>query len=90
MSTRTSNTGQYGSPRSVFASANSSGSVTPSDATELNFKCLWIGVTGDVAIKHTATGATVTYKNVPVGELHVEGVRVMAATTATEIIWMNW
>ena len=74
----------------AFASARSSGAVTASDSTALDFNALWIGVAGNVTIKHTASGDAVTYSNVPVGILPVAGVRVMAATTATGVVWMKW
>lgn len=74
----------------IFGSATKSGAVTKSDTTVLDYNALYIGVTGDVVIKHTASGTAVTYKNVPVGILPVAGVRVMAATTASEIVWMKW
>lgn len=75
----------------VFASATSSGAVTASDSTELDFNALYVGGTGNVTIKHTSAGSAVTYTNVPGGSiLPVSGVRVMAATTATSITWMKW
>lgn len=75
----------------VFASALDSGAVTASDATALEFDALYIGGTGDVVIKHTSGGSAVTFSNVSAGTiLPVSGVRVMAATTATSIVWMKW
>ena len=74
-----------------FASATSSGAVTPSDSTELDFNALYVGGSGDVSIKHEASGATVVYSGIPAGMiLPVAGQRVMAATTATYIVWMKW
>jgi hypothetical protein len=75
----------------VFASARDSGAVTASDSTVLDFDALYVGGTGNVVIKHDASGSAITYTNVPGGSiLPVSGVRVMAATTATSIIWMKW
>lgn len=75
----------------VRDSATSSGAVTKSDSTVLEFDSLYVGAaSGNIAIKHTAGGAVTTYVNVPVGRLKVKGVRVMAATTSTEIIWEKW
>lgn len=74
----------------VFASATESGAVTPSDSTVLDFAALYVGTSGNVVIKHTEGGADVTYANVPVGILPVRGVRVMAATAASNIVWMRW
>lgn len=61
--------------------------VTPNDTTDLGeFRGLYIGTTGDVAVV-TLRGSTVTFKNVPVGELAVAGTKVMATnTTATDIL----
>lgn len=66
------------------------GAVTPSDSTELKFKSLYIGGTGNLAVQ--AEGAnTVTFESIPAGTiLPIKGNRVMAATTATKIIWMDW
>ena len=74
----------------MSASARSGTPVTPSDSTVLDFAGLWVGTTGSVVIKHTEGGVDVTYANVPVGFLQVVGVRVMAATTASNIVAVNW
>ena len=74
-----------------FASAKESGAVTASDSTVLDFNALYVGVTGNVSIDHTEGGAAVVYSFVPAGTvLPVAGVRVNAATTATDIVWMKW
>jgi hypothetical protein len=75
----------------VFSSATESGAVTPSDSTRLRFHALYVGGTGNVVIKHNENSPSVTYSDVPAGMvLYVSGVRVMAATTATNIVWMRW
>lgn len=75
----------------VGASATSSQAVTPSDTVELKFRALYIGSTGDVVIKHKSGGDAVTYVSVPDGTvLPVEGGFVMAATTASSIVAMDW
>lgn len=75
----------------VDASATNSGTVTPSDTTVLEFKALYVGGSGNVVIKHTTDGSSITYPSVLAGTiLPVKGVRVMAATTATSLVWMNW
>lgn len=76
----------------VAASATSSGAVTKSDSTVLQFRAVYVGGAGDVAIKHTEAGSAVTYVGVPAGSiLPVSGVRVMSAnTTATSMVWMDW
>lgn len=75
----------------TFASATSSSAVTASDATVVNFKALYVGTGGNVVIKHLDTDSAVTYTNVLSGTiLPVAGCRVMAATTASNIVAMNW
>lgn len=76
----------------VFASARSSGAVTPSDSTVLDYNALYIGTGGNVAIKHTSAGSAVTFTSVLDGTiLPVAGVRVMSTnTTATNIVWLKW
>jgi len=63
--------------------------VITSDTAEQNYTGLYIGVTGDVAIKG-AGGVAVTFKAVPAGTiLPVITNRVMATnTTATNILGM--
>lgn len=88
---RADNVTGYGGAMSTFASATSSGAVTKSDATVLDYNALYVGSTGNVVVKHTETGSAVSYPNVPAGTiLPVAGVRVMDATTATNIVWMKW
>lgn len=60
--------------------------VTPSDSVENNFHGLYIGVSGDVAIKGIG-GVAFTFKNVPAGTiLPIVVNRVMSTnTTATNI-----
>lgn len=90
----------YGAARShtaegaahVFASATSFGAVTKSDATVLDFNAVYVGVTGDVAIKPNETDAAATFSNVPGGTiLPVAGVRVMSTnTTASSMVWLKF
>lgn len=75
----------------VFASANDDGEVTPSDATVLDFHALYIGTAGDVVISRDGGSTTTTYTGVLAGcILPITGNRVMAATTASDIVWMKW
>ena len=76
----------------IAASATSSGAVTKSDSTVLQFRAVYVGGAGDVAIKHTEGGSAVTFVGVPAGSiLPVSGVRVMSTgTTATSMVWMDW
>ncbi len=68
------------------------GAVTKSDTTVLKFKALYIGGAGSVVLKEAGTdGADVTFAAVPVGTtLYVSGTRVMAASTATNVVWLDW
>lgn len=72
------------------ASDPSSGAaaVTKSDTTILeNVKALWIGGAGDVAVQFKVGGATITFKGCGAGTvLPIKVARVMAATTATDIV----
>lgn len=62
--------------------------ITPSDAgLGYQARLLWIGVAGNVAVKHHPAGAAVTYLNVPVGWFDVSCSHVMNTnTTASSII----
>lgn len=62
--------------------------VTPGDSTAVAFtKGLWVGVGGDLSVKFAGDSIAQTLKNVPSGT-YVPGsvIRVMAATTATNIV----
>lgn len=76
----------------VFASATSFGAVTKSDSTVLDFNAVYVGGTGDVALKPNETDAAVTFSNVAGGTiLPVAGVRVMSTnTTATSMVWLKF
>lgn len=79
------------SASTVSQSAARYGSVTPNDNVDLTFKRLYIGGAGNVVVKKSVDGTAVTFSAVPVGaQLDVSGGRVMAATTATNIVWMDW
>ena len=61
--------------------------VTPSDSTELNCRALYIGGTGNVVLQMPNREEVVTFNNVLAGTiLPVSARRVMAATTATNIV----
>lgn len=71
--------------------AKRSGAVTKSDTTVLKYKRLFVGGAGNVTIQHEGSDSVVTYTGVLAGTfLDVEGNRVMDATTATNIVWMDW
>jgi hypothetical protein len=65
--------------------------VTPSDATELRFKALYVGGAGNVALIPKDGSAAVTFTGVTAGSiLPVEGTKVMATnTTATAIVALS-
>ena len=61
--------------------------VTPSDTTELNCRALYIGGTGNVVLQMPDREETATFLSVPAGTfMPVSARRVMAATTATNIV----
>ena len=75
----------------INSSFNFSGAVTKSDSTALDFNALYVGGTGTVIIKHAVDADDTTFLTVPAGAiLPVHGVRVMAATTATNIVWLRY
>jgi hypothetical protein len=79
------------SSATVNQSAVRYGAVTKSDTTVLSFKGLYIGGTGAVAVKNGPDGTVVTFSALPAGaRLDVTGTHVMAATTATNVVWLDW
>lgn len=75
----------------TFGSATSSGAVTASDSTVLDYNAIYVGGTGNVSVDHTEGGTAVVYTNVQAGTiLPVAGVRINAATSATSMTWMKW
>jgi hypothetical protein len=68
------------------------GAVTKSDTTVLKFKALYVGGAGAVVVQRGAGDeAAVSFAAVPAGTvLYVSGNRVMAATAATNIVWLDW
>ena len=62
--------------------------VTPSDTTDLGCtRALYIGGTGDLAVRFVGSSTTITFVGVQVGTiLSLQVHRVMAATTATDIV----
>jgi hypothetical protein len=66
--------------------------VTKSDSTAVNCTAIYIGGAGDLHVKMTAGGATVIFVAPPVGtvlNLHMNNGRIMAATTATNIVALS-
>lgn len=73
----------------VSSSANDAFAVTASDSTSVSCEALYIGTTGNVAIKHKSGSSVVTYVGVASGSIlpiRLSDGRVMAATTATNIV----
>jgi hypothetical protein len=67
--------------------ANGAAAVTPSDSTEINCLALYIGGTGNVVVHMPNRDVSVTFSSVPAGTvLPVSARRVLAATTATNIV----
>lgn len=62
--------------------------VTPSDSTNLTgARALYVGGTGNLALRAVNDSSTVTLESVPAGSIiPVRVSRVMAATTATAIV----
>lgn len=61
--------------------------VTPNDATIVGARALYIGTTGNVALKADANATAVTFSNVPVGIFSVGAYIVMSTnTTASNIV----
>ena len=66
--------------------------ITPSDTALVNCRAIYVGGAGDVAIKLTLGGTTVTFKAPPVGTILPIGLDqgiVAAATTATLLIGLQ-
>lgn len=65
--------------------------VTPSDSTALTSRAVWVGGAGDLSVRLSgAASTTVVFTAVPAGSLlPISVVRVMAATTATNINVLN-
>ena len=60
--------------------------VTPSDTGDNTFSYLWIGTTGNLAVR-TESGQTVTFSGVPAGWFWLRVNRILATgTTASNII----
>ena len=72
------------------ASASGAVAVTKSDTTALDFRALWVGGAGNVAVR-TRNGQTVTFEGVAAGTiLPIQGDRVMSTnTTATLILALS-
>lgn len=69
------------------APAREASAVTPSDTVTVNFRALYVGTAGNLAVVPVGGDAAVTFTNVPVGWFPVSVSKVMSTnTTATGII----
>lgn len=60
--------------------------ITKSDSTVIRFDAIWVGGAGDVTVR-TARGSTVAFPGAAAGTIiPITGDRVMAATTATNLV----
>jgi len=73
-----------------ISTATSSGNVTKSDTTALKFKRIYVGGAGTVVVQQAGTDTATTFTAPAGAYLDVCGVRVMAASTATLMVWLNW
>lgn len=71
--------------------ATTAAAVMPSDSTALTSRAVWVGGAGDLSVRLSgAPSTTVVFTSVPAGSLlPISVVRVMAATTATNINVLN-
>lgn len=71
-------------------SAQDAVAISKSDSTIVNIDALYVGTAGNVAVK-THKGTTVTFTAVPAGTvLPVKCERVMAATTAQDMVGLKY
>jgi len=82
-----------GSYRSANAtvSAHSAVAVTPSDSTVIPVtRALYVGTTGNIAVRMAEDGNSITFTTVPVGILPIQVDQVLSTgTTASNIIALN-
>ena len=77
----------------VAASARNGTAITPSDTTLVTCGGIYIGATGDLAIQFQDGFPTVTFVGVLQGTfmpLSLSNGHVMAATTASSLIGVDW
>jgi hypothetical protein len=71
--------------------ARSGASVTPHDTNANEFDALWIGVSGNLAVKLSGNNNSITFENVPIGWFPVKTSLVLSTgTTASSIIGVRW
>lgn len=77
----------------VFSSAVNFLPVTPSDTTSVSCKGIYVGGTGTVVVAAGPTATPVSFVGVPTGTclpIELKDGRIMAATTATNIVQLGW
>ncbi len=77
----------------IFASAIGYTAVTKSDTTAVTCKALYVGTGGTVVIAPSVGGTAVSFVNVENGQIlpiELKSGTVNAATTASDIVALNW
>lgn len=65
--------------------------VTPDDNTDIGpFRAVYVGGTGDVAVKMYGDGANITWPNLAVGWHPIQGTRILATGTGATDIVVGW
>jgi len=79
--------GSYRSSNATIP-AHSAVAITPSDSTSIPVtRAIYVGVTGNIAVKMAEDENTLTFANVPVGILPIQVSQVLSTgTTATTMI----
>ena len=79
-------------PQAHFQSYTSYRVITPSDATPVTCRAIYVGGAGNLALSPDLATAAVTLTAPPVGTIvpiELDQGRVMAATTATLLVALN-
>jgi len=77
--------------QSVFASVTSEIAMVDGADYSGEFKSIWVGVSGDIAVSRDKGLTNVVYTNVPTGFFTVKGDFIVgASTTATSLLACSW
>lgn len=77
----------------ISQSAVRSFAITASDSTDISCGAVYVGGTGTIIVKHHATDTAVTYTALPVGTIlpiRITNGRIMAASSASNLVGMEW